>query len=55
MTIKDLLKTYVTHPPRKLQSQSYTGPITLSQYERFQHIRELLQKEGVDVPLPSGN
>jgi arylsulfatase A-like enzyme len=53
--IKKLMKTYVQYPPRKLQSASYTGPITLSNYERFQWIRERLQKEGVDLPLPSGN
>jgi hypothetical protein len=27
--IKTLMKTYVRHPPRKLQSEGYTGPITL--------------------------
>jgi arylsulfatase len=53
--IKALMQTYVKHPPRKLQSESYTGPITLSQYERFQHVRELLQKEGFHLPMPSGN
>jgi arylsulfatase A-like enzyme len=53
--IKGLMKTYVQYPPRKLQSEAYSGPITLSQYERFQHIRELLQKEGVSLPMPSGN
>ena len=53
--IKGLMKTYVQHPPRKLQSESYSGPVTLSNYERFQWIREQLQKEGVTIPLPSGN
>jgi arylsulfatase len=53
--IKELMKTYVKYPPRKLQSEAYSGPITLTQYERFQHIRELLQKEGVNIPMPSGN
>jgi arylsulfatase len=53
--IKDLMKTYVKYPPRKLQSESYTGPITLSDYERFQHVREILSKEGITLPLPSGN
>jgi arylsulfatase A-like enzyme len=53
--IKGLMATYVTHPPRKLQSEGYTGPITLSNYERFQWIREQLQKEGVKIPLPTGN
>src|SRR5258705_13684570 len=35
------MKTYATHPPRKLQSESYSGPIALSNYEKFQWIREL--------------
>ncbi len=30
--IKELMKTYVKYPPRKLQSDGYTGPITLSHY-----------------------
>jgi arylsulfatase A-like enzyme len=54
-SIKALMKTYVTHPPRKLQSESYTGPITLSNYEKFQWIREQLGKEGITLPLPTGN
>jgi arylsulfatase len=53
--IKDLMKTYVQYPPRKLQSESYSGPITLSQYERFQYIRDTLAKEGINIPLPTGN
>ena len=53
--IKELMQTYVKYPPRKLQSESYTGPITLSQYERFQFVRDQLAKEGIQIPLPTGN
>ena len=53
--IKDLMKTYVQYPPRKLQSESYSGPLTLSQYERFQYVRDALQKDGFSIPLPTGN
>jgi len=53
--IRDLMKTYIKYPPRKLQSESYSGPITLSQYQRLQYVREALQKEGFNIPLPSGN
>jgi hypothetical protein len=53
--IKDLMKTYVQYPPRKLQSETYSGPITLSQYERFQYIRDMLAKEGINIPMPTGN
>jgi arylsulfatase len=53
--IKKLMKTYVQYPPRKMQSEGYTGPVTLSQYEKVQYVREMLMKEGVSLPLPSGN
>ncbi len=53
--IKNLMKTYVQFPPRKIQSMTYTGPITISEYERFQNVRELLQKEGINLPMPTGN
>jgi arylsulfatase A-like enzyme len=53
--VKALMKTYVDYPPRKLQSETYTGPITLSQYQRFMNIREALQKDGFSLPMPTGN
>ena len=53
--LKKVMKTYVEYPPRKVQSYGYTGPITLSDYERLQTVREILAKEGVNVPMPSGN
>lgn len=36
-------------------SDGYTGPIRITDYQRFQYVREMLQKEGLDVPLPTGN
>jgi arylsulfatase A-like enzyme len=53
--ITELMKTYVKYPPRSLQSEVYTGPITLSRYQRFKWVREQLEKEGVNLPMPSGN
>src|SRR5499426_3255303 len=53
--INKLMKTYVQYPPRKLQSLGYTGPITISTYQRFQWIREQLEKEGIHLHLPTGN
>jgi arylsulfatase len=53
--IQDLMKTYVKYPPRKLQSEVYTGPLTISQYEKFQHFREMLEKGGFKIPVPTGN
>jgi arylsulfatase len=53
--IEELMKSYLKYPPRKLQSMSYDGPIELSKYQKFQWIREQLQKEGLNIPLPTGN
>ncbi|WP_026381487.1 arylsulfatase [Afifella pfennigii] len=53
--VADLMKTYVQYPPRKLQSETYSGPITLSRYQRFQYVRDALEKEGVTIGLPTGN
>ena len=53
--IEKKMKTYVKYPPRKLQSASYSGPITLTQYQRFQHIRKQLEKDGFKLSLPTGN
>lgn len=53
--INDLMKTYIKYPPRKLQSMTYSGPITISNYQRYQWLRDELQKEGVTIPLPTGN
>jgi arylsulfatase len=38
-----------------LQSETYTGPLTISQYEKFKNVREALEKEGFKLPMPSGN
>jgi hypothetical protein len=53
--VNDLMKTYIKYPPRKMQSEVYTGPITISKYQRFKWIREQMEKEGIDLPMPSGN
>jgi arylsulfatase len=50
-----VMKTFVEYPPRKLQSMGYTGPITISNDQRFQWVREQLAKDGVNLTLPSGN
>jgi arylsulfatase len=53
--IMKLMKTYLDYPPRKLQSMGYDGPIELSQYQKFQYVRDALKKEGINLSLPNGN
>jgi arylsulfatase len=50
--IKILMESYLKYPPRKMQSEGYTGPITLSNYEKFQWVREQLKKDGFNLSLP---
>jgi arylsulfatase A-like enzyme len=53
--IKELMQSYLKYPPRKLQSEGYAGPVTITQYQRFQYLREQLAKEGFNIGLPTGN
>jgi arylsulfatase len=42
----------VKYPPRKLQSESYSGPITITNYQKFKWLRDQLKKDGLDLSLP---
>ena len=53
--LKKLMGTFVKYPPRKLQSLGYTGPITISEYQRLEWLRDQMKKEGVNLSLPTGN
>ena len=53
--LKNLMKTYIQYPPRKMQSMGYDGPIELSKYQQFQWLREQLGKDGFNLNLPTGN
>jgi arylsulfatase A-like enzyme len=50
-----VMKTFLQYPPRKLQSVIYTGPVTITAFEKFSWLRDQLQKDGVQVEMPTGN
>jgi hypothetical protein len=52
---KKIMATYIKYPPRKLQSLGYDGPITLSNYQKFQWLRDQLSKDGVTLDIPAGD
>jgi len=52
---QQLMQSYIKYPPRKKQSLTYTGPITISNYQKFEWLREQLKKEGFSLELPGGN
>lgn len=45
----------MTHPPRKMQRMGYDGPMTLSKYQKLQWLRQQMEKNGISLPLPTGN
>ena len=47
--LEKVMKSFVQYPPRKLQSEGYTGPITISGYEKFEDIKKQLQKYKIDI------
>ena len=49
-----LMDTYVKYPPRKKQSLGYSGPLKLSNYERFKHVQKQLQEQGFSVGFEGG-
>jgi len=50
--VKGLMETYIKYPPRKLQSEGYSGPITITNFQKFEWLREQLKKEGFNLGLP---
>jgi arylsulfatase A-like enzyme len=50
--VKALMESYIKYPPRKLQSEGYSGPITITNFQKFQWLREQLAKEGFNLGLP---
>lgn len=46
----ELMKSYQQYPPRKLQSEVYTGPMTIERFRKLEDIKGLLQKKGIELP-----
>jgi arylsulfatase len=52
--MKKKMATYAKYPPRKPQSEAYSGPVTLTDYFKFEALREQIKK-GVTIPVHTGN
>jgi arylsulfatase A-like enzyme len=53
--LEKVMKTFIEVPPRKLQSDGYTGPITISSFQKFEWLRNQLKNDGIHLGLPVGN
>ncbi len=45
----ELMETYEVNPPRKLQSETYTGPMSIERFRKIDEIKSLLKKKGIDL------
>lgn len=47
--VVDLMQTYVTDPRRQLQSETFTGPMTIERYRKLSEIKSALEAQGIDI------
>jgi len=47
--LEAVMKTYIKYPPRKLQSDGYTGPIKISEYQLVEGLKKQLQAYKIDI------
>jgi len=47
--MEKIAKTFAQYPPRKLQSETYTGPVTISAYEKFEHVKKQLERYKIEL------
>lgn len=45
-----LMKSYVDYPPRRMQSETYTGPLSITRFRTIQQAKELMQEKGIVLP-----
>jgi len=53
--LKKVVESFIKYPPRPLQSEGYSGPLTISAFQKFQWLRDELKKNGFNLPMPTGN
>jgi arylsulfatase len=52
--LAEIMKSYETYPPRKMQSEVYTGPMTIERFRKIEEIKDLLKKKGIQIPVLDG-
>jgi arylsulfatase A-like enzyme len=49
MELEKVMKSFAQYPPRKLQSEGYDGPITITGYQKYENIKKQLQNYNIDL------
>lgn len=47
--LQKVMKTFAQYPPRKLQSDGFTGPVKISDYEKFENIKKQLENYKINI------
>ncbi|MFC4992204.1 arylsulfatase [Rubritalea tangerina] len=45
-----LMKSYEKDEPRKMQSEVYTGPMTIERFRKIEEVKDVLKKKGIELP-----
>ena len=47
---QDIMKSYLDYPPRKMQSETYPGPMTITRFRTIQQIKEAMEQKDYHLP-----
>ncbi|MBK0368339.1 arylsulfatase [Flavobacterium sp. SE-1-e] len=47
---QELMKSYLQYPPRKLQSEVYTGPLEITRFRNLEEAKKILDEKGIIIP-----
>jgi len=48
--MQELMKTYVEYPPRPMQSELYTGPMTITRFRTIGKAKKLMKQKQIELP-----
>lgn len=47
--LSDIIASYEKYPPRKMQSDTYSGPLSIDRFRALERIAPVLKKQGIDI------
>lgn len=50
VAMDDLMKTFDEFPPRVLQSETFSAPMTIGRFRKIDEIKNFLKKKGIELP-----
>ncbi|MEP3389970.1 MAG: arylsulfatase [Reichenbachiella sp.] len=49
-----LMQSYIDYPPRPLQSEVYTGPLSITHFRNMERAKQLMKQKGITLPELKG-